>query len=175
MAGRPSKYKPEVVEIICDSLRKGEPIVTACKKAGISDDTYGNWLREYSEFSAAVKNAEQEYREWEHNEILASAKKSLRVLIEGMEYDETKTEYEQDPRDPSKPRIKRQTTTTKKILPNVTAVIFALTNRDPENWKNRINQEVEGKVQTEAKADVNLAAIPDDLLEKVIKAINGEE
>ena len=175
MAGRPSKYTPEVVAIICESLRKGEPRVTACKKAGISDDTFGNWLRDNSEFSAAVKNAEQDYKDWEHNGILESARKSLRVLIEGQEYEETKTEYEQDPTDPSRPRVKRQTTTTKKILPNPTAVIFALTNRDPENWKNRINQEVEGKIQTDAKTDVNLAAIPDDLLEKVIKAINGEE
>ena len=175
MAGRPSKYTPEVVEIIRKSLAQGDSRQLACKKAGISDDSFGRWLADNAEFAAVVKNAEQEYRDWEHNEILVSARKSLRVLIEGQEYEETKTEYEQDPADPSRPRVKRQTTTTKKILPNPTAVIFALTNRDPENWKNRINQEVEGKIQTDAKTDVNLAAIPDDLLEKVIKAINGEE
>lgn len=174
MAGRPSKYTPEVVEIIRKSLAQGDSRATACKLAGISDETFRRWLEDYVDFVAVVKNAEQEYRDWEHNEILASAKKSLRVLIEGQEYEETKTEYEQDPRDPSRPRVKRQTTTTKKILPSATAVIFALCNRDPENWKNRISSEVEAKVQSDQRADVNLKAIPDDLLEQVIKAINGE-
>ena len=174
MAGRPTKYTPEVVNIIRESLAQGDSRQLACKKAGISDDSFLNWMRDNSEFSAVVKNAEDEFRNWEHNELLASAKKSLKVLIEGMEYDETTTEYEQDPRDPSKPRVRKQITKTKKILPNPTAVIFALVNRDPENWKNRINQEVEAKVQADQKADVNLSNIPDDLLEAVVKAINGE-
>lgn len=172
MAGRPSKYTPEVVEIIRKSLAQGDSRATACKLAGISDDSFGRWLADNAEFAAVVKNAEAEYRNWEHNEILASAKKSLRVLIEGQEYEETKTEYENDGK--GQPRIKRQTTTTKKILPSATAVIFALCNRDPDNWKNRISSEVEAKVQSDQRADVNLKAIPDDLLEQVIKAINGE-
>lgn len=173
MAGRPTKYTPEVVRIIRESLAQGDSRQLACKKAGISDDSFLNWMRDNSEFSAVVKTAEDEFRNWEHNEILASAKKSLRVLIEGQEYDETITEYENDGN--GQPRIKRQTTKTKKVLPSATAVIFALVNRDPENWKNRINSEVEAKVQSDQRADVNLKNIPDDLLEKVIKAINGEE
>lgn len=172
MAGRPSKYTPEVVEIIRKSLAQGDSRATACKLAGISDDSFGRWLADNAEFAAVVKNAEDEYRNWEHNEILASAKKSLRVLIEGQEYEETITEYEND--GTGQPRIKRQTTKTKKVLPSATAVIFALCNRDPENWKNRISSEVEAKVQSDQRADVNLKAIPDDLLEQVIKAINGE-
>lgn len=173
MAGRPTKYTPEVVNIIRESLAQGDSRQLACKKAGISDDSFLNWMRDNSEFSAVVKNAEDEFRNWEHNEILASAKKSLRVLIEGQEYDETTTEYENDGK--GQPLIKRQTTKTKKILPSATAVIFALVNRDPENWKNRINSEVEAKVQSDHRADVNLKNIPDDLLEQVIKAINGEQ
>jgi hypothetical protein len=173
MAGRPTKYTQEVVNIIRESLAQGDSRQLACKKAGISDDSFLNWMRDNSEFSAVVKNAEDEFRNWEHNEILASAKKSLRVLIEGQEYDETITEYENDGN--GQPRIKRQTTKTKKVLPSATAVIFALVNRDPDNWKNRINSEVEAKVQSDQRADVNMKNIPDDLLEQVIKAINGEQ
>lgn len=172
MAGRPTKYTPEVVNIIRESLAQGDSRQLACKKAGISDDSFLNWMRDNSEFSAVVKNAEDEFRNWEHTQLLASAKKSLRVLIEGQEYDETITEYEND--GSGQPRIKRQTTKTKKVLPSATAVIFALVNRDPENWKNRINSEVEAKVQSDQRADVNLKNIPDDLLEAVVKAINGE-
>lgn len=173
MAGRPTKYTPEVVNIIRESLAQGDSRQLACKKAGISDDSFLNWMRDNSEFSAVVKNAEDEFRNWEFTQLLASAKKSLRVLIEGQEYDETTTEYEND--GSGQPRIKRQTTKTRKVLPSATAVIFALVNRDPDNWKNRINSEVEAKVQSDQRADVNLKNIPDDLLEQVIKAINGEE
>lgn len=175
MAGKPSKYTPEAIQAICECLERGETRKAACAKAGISQDSFNRWLNEYADFSAAVKNAEQAYRDWEHNEILNSAKKSLRILIEGMEFDETTTEYEQDPRDPSRPRVRKQITKTKKILPNATAVIFALCNRDPENWKNRINSEVEAKVQTEQKEDVSLSNVSDELLEQVIKSIRGEE
>lgn len=172
MAGRPTKYTPEVVNIIRESLAQGDSRQLACKKAGISDETLATWMRDNLEFLAVVKNAEDEFRNWEHTQLLASAKKSLRVLIEGQEYDETITEYENDGN--GQPRIKRQTTKTKKVLPSATAVIFALVNRDPENWKNRINSEVEAKVQSDQRADVNMKNIPDDLLEQVIKAINGE-
>lgn len=172
MAGRPTKYTPEVVRIIRESLAQGDSRQLACKKAGISDETLATWMRDNLEFLAVVKNAEDEFRNWEHTQLLASAKKSLRVLIEGQEYDETIAEYENDGN--GQPRIKRQTTKTKKVLPSATAVIFALVNRDPENWKNRINSEVEAKVQSDQRADVNMKNIPDDLLEQVIKAINGE-
>lgn len=175
MAGRPSKYTPEAVEIIRASLAQGDARITACKKAGISQDSFNRWLDGYADFAAIVKTAEEEYHRWEMNDILSSAKKSLKVLIEGQEYEETKTEYEQDPEDPSKPRVKRQTTTTKKVLPNATAVIFALVNRDPEHWQNRISNEVTGRLTTEQKSDISLANVPDDLLEKVIKSITGEE
>lgn len=170
--GRPSKYTPEAVNKICRALAQGESRRLACAAGGISEDAFAAWLGKYADFAVAVKRAEQEYIDWEHNELLTSAKKSLRQLIEGMEYDETVTEYENDGR--GQPRIKKQTTKTKKILPNATAVIFALCNRDPEHWKNRISSEVEGKIQTEAKQDVNLTNIPDELLEQVVKYINGE-
>lgn len=175
MAGRPSKYTPEAVQAICECLERGETRKAACAKAGIDVKTMERWLADNVDFVAVVKNAEDAYRNWEHNEILNSARKSLRILIEGTEYEETTVEYEQDPADPSKPRVRRQTTKTKKILPNPTAVIFALCNRDPENWKNRINQEVEGKIQTEQKQEVSLANLSDELLEEVIKSIRGEE
>lgn len=47
-------------------------------------------------------------------------------------------------------------------------------NRDPEHWKNRITNEVDAKVQSQADSNVSLENVSDELLEKVIKAINGE-
>ena len=89
MAGRPTKYTPEVVRIIRESLAQGDSRQLACKKAGISDDSFGRWLTDNAEFAAVVKNAEDEFRNWEFTQLLASAKKGLRVLIEGQETEET--------------------------------------------------------------------------------------
>lgn len=169
--GRKSLYTPEVVEIIRATIAKGESEAEACRRAGISDETMRIWKRDKLEFLAVVKGAEKEAREWEMNGLLAAAKRSLRVLIEGQEYEETKTEYEQDPANPSQPRIKRQTVTTKKVLPNATAVIFALCNRDPENWKQRVEQDIRGTLNGDVTSSVNLDKVPDDVLAKVLEAL----
>lgn len=177
--GRPTKCTPEVIEFVRTELAKGTSRTQAARMAGIDEESARVWMQRgaageepFLAFLEAVKSGEDEFRRWEQNEILQSAKKSLRVLIEGQEYEETQTEYENDGN--GQPRIKKQITKTKKILPSTTAVIFALCNRDPEHWKNRVTNEVEAKVQQDATASVNLANIPDDLLEKVVKAINGE-
>lgn len=170
--GRQPMYTQERVKIICDALAKGETQDTAYRLAGISNETYYRWLKEKSEFSNAVKKAQAAFQDWQMNGILEDARKSLKTLICGQEYEEIKTEYENDSTD--NPRIKKQIRITKKILPNPTAVIFALCNRDPEHWQNRVNTELSGKVETETKSNISLANVPDDLLAKVIDAINGK-
>ena len=169
--GRKSQYTPDRVHKICDAIENGETNKHAAELAGITEKTFYEWCNSKSEFSESVKKAQSVYREWLNKDILADAERSLKVLINGTEYEEIKTEYEQDPGNPDTPRIKKQSRTTKKILPNPTAVIFALCNRDPDNWKNRLNSEISGKLETETKTDVSLANVPDDLLEQVIEAI----
>lgn len=172
--GRPPKYSPERVAQICELIARGETKETAAKAAGITPATFCEWQNTFPEFLEAVKRAEADFREWEQNGILKDAKASLRTLICGLEYEEIKTEYEQNPTEPNKPRIKKQYRTTKKVLPNVTAVIFALCNRDPENWKNRISQELSAKVETDGSSNVNLKSIPDNLLEQVMNALKSD-
>lgn len=173
--GRPTKCTPEVCGIVRRELAKGSTRRRAAQMAGIDYSTFCDWMNGVSglpEFPDAVKAGEDEFRRWEQEDILQSAKKSLRELIEGQEVEETQTEYEDDGK--GQPRIKKQITRTKRILPSTTAVIFTLCNRDPEHWQNRVTSDVNAKVQQDATASVNLANIPDDLLEKVVKAINGE-
>lgn len=172
--GRTPKDTPEVRAIIIDAIRNGDTNEVAANKGGITRKTFYEWMNTKSDFCGAVKSAKAEYEEWELNGILADAKKSLKVLICGQEYDETKTEYEQDPRDPGRPRIKRQTVTRKKVLPSATAVIFALCNRDPEHWQNRVSNEITGKLESDSKNDISLKNVPDELLAQVIEAISGK-
>ena len=164
---------PERVAVICKALANGETQETAFRLGGISKETYYRWLKENKDFSNAVKKAQAEFQDWQMNGILEDARKSLKTLICGQEYEEIKTEYENDKN--GNPRIKKQTRITKKVLPNPTAVIFALCNRDPEHWQNRVAQDITGKLETEAKGSgVSLANVPDELLAKVIDAINGK-
>ena len=165
-------YTPERVKRICDAIERGETNETAAKIGGIAVGTFFRWMDEKSEFKNAVKRAKAAFEDWQMNGILEDAKKSLKTLICGQEYEEVKTEYENDA--DSNPRIKKQTRVTKKILPNPTAVIFALCNRDPEHWQNRVNNELSGKIETETNSNVSLANVPDDLLAKVIDAIGGK-
>ncbi len=172
--GRTPICTPDRVKKICEAIERGETYETAAAIGGIAKSTFYRWIDENSDFKDAVKRAKAVFEEWEQRGILADAKKSLKTLICGMEYDEVKTEYEQDPMNPGAPRIKKQTTTTKRILPNVTAVIFALCNRDPEHWQNRVQQDITGKIETETKSNVSLANVPDELLAQVIDAINKD-
>lgn len=168
-----AKYNSEIVDKICGFLSEGKTRQDAFMLAGIGKQTFYTWLETKQDFSDAVKKAEATYQEWEMHEMAATAKKSLKELITGGEYEEVRTEYEND--GTGTPRIKKQVRTMKRVGPNPTAVIFALTNRDPEHWQNRISQDFNGKMNVEHEGGgVSLANVPDDLLAKVIDAINGK-
>lgn len=166
-------YTPERVAKICKAIENGETNETAAKIGGIAVSTFCEWQAKKPEFMEAIKRAKAAFEDWQMNGILEDARKSLKTLVCGQEYEEIKTEYEND--NNGQPRIKKQTRITKKILPNPTAVIFALCNRDPEHWQNRVAQDVNGKIDVEQKGSgVSLANVPDSLLAQVIDAINGK-
>jgi hypothetical protein len=129
-------------------------IAEICNTVGIHVDTYYDWYNNKTEFSENIKKAKGEFDDYIANE----ARKSLVKLIKGYDIDETKTVYVNDIT--GKPKIKEKTTVKKHFQPNTGAVIFALTNRDSENWKNRQNTEVTGKDGKDLFANV-----PDDELD----------
>lgn len=167
--GRKSKYTPERVEIITKAIAAGKTYKQAFEAAGIGKDAFYNWLNEKQEFNEAIKKAEQEYNEWYNTGIVQDAKKSLRELVCGFSYTETTTE--------TAPGKDGKTITKKKIVekhmaPNPTAIIFALTNRDPENWKNRQTNEISGDIKTTTEMKTDLSKLPDELLEQVMAMLN---
>lgn len=164
------KYCNELTERICDNIRDGYTQRKACEKENVSTTQFHVWMNKYAEFAMAVEKAKSDF----DANIVRVATRGLMQLVTGYEYDEKKTEYEKDPSNPDKQRIVKQTIVRKKVAPNITAVIFALTNKDPENWKNRLNTQVDGKVKTESDTQVSLSNVPDDLLAQVIDKINGK-
>ncbi len=57
-AGRPTKLTPETTEKIVQALTAGNTRQAACGYAGISDQSFLNYLRSSLEFLEAVKKAE---------------------------------------------------------------------------------------------------------------------
>lgn len=167
------KYCPEIIQEICGYIAEGKTQADACKLANITTSTFHEWINEKIEFSEAVKRAEQQYKEWYNRDLVSSAKKSLKELILGWECEEVTTEYVDDPKKPGQPRIKQQKRVTKKYKPDATAIIFALTNKVPDEFKNR--QTIEGKMEQEVTNKPDLSAIPDDLLAKVMESLKASK
>jgi len=57
-----SKYNEDIVNELCESLRKLSGRVQACKQAGVCYDTFLGWMKKYPEFVERVKKAERESR-----------------------------------------------------------------------------------------------------------------
>ena len=163
-------WNEEKVAIICKEIAAGKTYEQAYTKARVSKPAFYTHLKSDTYFKDEVKKAEQEFAEYFDANIVSVCKRSLVELITGYEYDELTTESYIDGR--TGKRVTRKKVSHKKVAPNTTAVIFALCNRDPDNWKNRIQQDVTGKIETETNANVSLTNVPDELLGQVIDAIS---
>jgi hypothetical protein len=144
--GMKGKYNKKTIARICDLIRADTfTVKEICEQVGISQKSYFQWMNEHEEFAAAVDEAKEE-----RNQImLVEAKKSLRRKLVGYDAKETRVvtipSKELDERGNPKPRIKEQITTTKHVAADTAAIIFTLTNLDPENWRNRQSTEITGK------------------------------
>lgn len=164
-----AKYNKKIVDKIADLIREDSyTIAEICEKVNISKDTYYDWLKTKSDFSDAIKKAEDDF----HSLIVVEAKRSLVKLIKGYTVQEKKTVTADTGKkdDEGKPivRVKEHTVSDKHYQPNTAAVIFALTNRDPDHWKNKMNNELSGEVAIKS----DLEKLSDEELEKII---NGDE
>ena len=121
----------DVKDDIISYIREGDSNILACKKVGISKSTFYEWLESYPDFSDSLKKARKEFRET----IVQTLELSLWKRAAGYEIEESKNEY-RTLKDGSKVLVK-SSEITKHFPPDTGALIFALTNLDPENWKNR--------------------------------------
>lgn len=64
MAGRPTKYKPEMCEQVIDLMRDGLAIEEVCAEMGIWKDTFYNWVKKHDEFSDAYKRGLELSKAW---------------------------------------------------------------------------------------------------------------
>lgn len=170
--GRKPQWTDTKVEIMCKAIAAGKSYKDAFTAARVGKTAFYKHLADDADFADRVKKAEQDYQQWYDSQLVIDCKRSLIELVNGYEWDETTTEHALN-KAGKMVEVKKKVV-HKKAAPNPTAIIFALCNRDPEHWQNRVNNELSGKIETETKSNISLANVPDDLLAKVIDAINGK-
>ena len=170
--GRKPQWTDTKVEIMCKAIAAGKSYKDAFTAARVGKTAFYSHLANDADFADRVKKAEQDYQQWYDSQLVVDCKRSLIELVNGYEWDETTTEHALN-KAGKMVEVKKKVV-HKKAAPNPTAIIFALCNRDPEHWQNRVNNELSGKIETETKSNISLANVPDDLLAKVIDAINGK-
>ena len=121
----------DVKDDIISYIREGDSNILACKKVGISKETFYTWINDKPNFSDSLKKARKEFRET----IVQTLEQSLWKRAAGYEIEESKNEY-RTLKDGGEVLVK-SSKITKHFPPDTGALIFALTNLDPENWKNR--------------------------------------
>lgn len=164
-----ARYSKQIVQDICSLIEKDSYTnAEICKIVNIAESTFYEWKAKKPEFSESIKKAEEVF----NGVIVSEAKKSLVKLIRGYSAQDKKTVTADTGKkdEDGKPivKVKEHSVTEKHYQPNTAAVIFALTNRDPENWKNKYNNEMSGSVTVKSE----LESLSDEELDNII---NGEK
>ena len=159
MAGAKGKYV-EKAPLILEYLSQGYSNKDAAEKAGINEHTFYEWLATKDAFSQSVKEAQKLGDKVRIN----SVESALFDMAKGMEYEDVRTEYESRLNDKTgqyEPVIKKQTRTKRRIAPSTEAIKFYLSNKAPEQWKNRIEQNNTGDLVTDLRIQ-HVSKNPDD-------------
>lgn len=167
-----AKYNKKIVEDICALIRADSyTVAEICEKVGIAKDTYYNWLKTKSDFSDAIKKAEDEFKE----DMLAECNRSLVKLIKGYTVQEKRTVTADTGKkdENGKPivKVKEHVVTDKHYPPSLGAIIHFQTNRDPDNWKNRQENKISGEVGIKS----SLESLSDDELKKIVDGDGTDE
>lgn len=133
---------------ICDLYREDTiTIVSCCEAFNVSPRTFHYWTKEVTEVADIYKKAKQGQDTVYLDRIKTKARTNLEKLIEGYEVTEHREETDFK-------GAKRTVDITKQIQPSATAVIFALTNTDPDNFKHRQDVKHSGKIEGDGKTYV---------------------
>lgn len=162
-----AKYNKQTIEAICGFIRDGDSQKLACKKAGIGDSTFHDWIKAKPEFAECIKKAKEEFQAT----ITGKLEATLWKRAMGYEVTETETEYVSDAN--GNPKIKSQKTKVKHIQPDTGALIFALTNVAPEKWVNK--QKVETQATAEKTHEYHFEDLPEDLLFGIADKLQSAE
>lgn len=154
--GAKSKLTDELLNKVCKLIEKDTyTIEEICKQVGISHTTYFEWKNTKPEFVDAIKKAEQKALE----QYKVEARKSLKKLVKGFTITNTKKVMR-------KGQLVEVIEEVKHIEPNTAAVIFTLTNTDPDNFKNKqFNDNLNKNI------NANLPELTKEQIDKVVESL----
>ena len=159
MAGAKGKYAEKAVEVL-RYISEGHSNKDAAQKAGISEALFYEWLNTKVEFLESFKEAKKQGDKVRIN----SVESALLDVARGFEYEEVRTEYESKLNPATgkyEPTIKKPVRTKKRVVPSTEAIKFYLSNKAPEEWKNRIEQNNTGDLVTDLRIE-HVSKNPDD-------------
>jgi len=174
-----AKYNKRIIDRICFLIRSDSyTIAEICKMTGISESTYHEWKATKSDFSESIKKAEDDRMKF----FVAEAQKSLLKKVQGYTVQEKHTTTINSGKKDKEtgrpiPVIKEQKIVDKHYQADTAAIIFTLTNGDPDNWKNRQNSEITGKDGKDLIPAADMSKLSDEELKQyhslLKKARNG--
>jgi transposase-like protein len=157
------KYTKKIIARICELFSSDSyTIREVCRIVGISESTFYEWMLK-SEFSETIKKAKKDFDEL----VAVEAGRSLMKKIRGYMVQEKKTVTvgtgRRDKEGKPVVRVKEHIVTDRHFQPDTAAIIFALTNREPEKWKNKQHADVTtGGEKIEFKGFEFLPFTPDE-------------
>jgi hypothetical protein len=136
--GRPTVYRPEYAEMARNACAIGATNATLAERFGVSRTTIDNWIARIPDFSNAVKRG---------REIAdAAVVSALYARAKGMERKLTKVFCHE-----GRPVVLDY---TEQVLPNVSACMFWLRNRRPQQWREN-RRIVDDKTKVDVRTDVS--------------------
>ena len=125
--GRPSKYKEEYAGQAYKLCLLGAIDTQLADFFGVSVDTIHEWKKVHPKFSYALKESKAEAD--------AQVKRSLYSRANGYSHKEDKIFCNKD-------GLVTTVETIKEYAPDTTACIFWLKNRQPADWRDKVQQEI---------------------------------
>ena len=154
-----AKYQEAAPKILA-ALEQGLSNKDAATAAGVNEDTFYTWMKEKNEFPELVQRAKEAGR----LNAVRDVEAALLNLAKGCEWEDVRTEYESKLNSSTgkyEPVIKKQVRVKKRVPANTEAIKFYLTNKAPEVWKNRLEQNNTGNLNTKLQLEV-VSGNPDD-------------
>ena len=145
----------QVVELAQKNYTKTE----ISKRAGVSRTTVSRWLK-------SVERESQKQSEEKTEALLDEALVALRQRVKGFQMVETKTTYVLGSDNLMK--VKERVEVIKDVAPDLSEIIFMLTNRAPSEWRQKPEPEV-NSVESDSPSP-DLSALSDQTLNELLEA-----
>lgn len=155
MEKRSDGLMAQVVELAQKNYTKTE----ISKRAGVSRTTVSRWLK-------SVERESQKQSGEKTDALLDEALVALRQRVKGFQMVETKTTYVLGSDNLMK--VKERVEVIKDVAPDLSAIIFMLTNRAPNEWRQKPEPEVNNVESDSASPD--LSALSDQALNELLEA-----